>query len=92
MSATKPRTFSHSSRSRAHSIPWHLNMCFILLTPAQGTDPKKCDPRLLRRKHFEGSVPWAGVRKKKKRATALKKKHVFGRTAGEVEEGPENRR
>ena len=24
-------------------------LCFLLLAPAQGTDPKKCDPRLLRR-------------------------------------------
>jgi len=23
--------------------------CSLLLAPAQGTDPKKCDPRLLRR-------------------------------------------
>ena len=39
---------------------------FLLLAPAQGTDPKKCDPRLLRRSNFEGSVPWAGAWRKKK--------------------------
>ena len=44
-----PGNSRRSSENPECSIPWHLNMCFILLTPAQGTDPKKCDPRLLRR-------------------------------------------
>ena len=35
------------------------NLCFLRLAPAQGSNPKKCDPRL--RRHFEGSEPWAST-------------------------------
>ena len=42
-------------------------MCFLLLAPAQGSDPKKCDPRLLKRKLFEGSEPLGKRQKPKKK-------------------------
>ena len=59
---------------------------FLLLAPAQGTDPKKCDPRLLRRSNFEGSVPWAGARRKKKEKK--KEETRFGQSCWRGTRGP----
>ena len=59
---------------------------FLLLAPAQGTDPKKCDPCLLRRSNFEGSVPWAGARRKKKEKK--KEETRFGQSCWRGTRGP----
>ena len=69
------------------------SLCFLRLVPNQGSDPKKCDLRLLRRQHFEGSEPWAGARRREKKKKRAKARHIkknksffFGSTAGEVQE------
>ena len=43
------------------------SLCFLRLVPNQRSNPKKCNPRLLRRQHIEGSENWAGARRREKK-------------------------
>ena len=64
----------------------HILVVVLLVAPAQGTDPTKCDPRLLRRQHFEGPVPWAGARGEKRKKEKKQRKDKGKRAASQLRE------